>query len=227
MKKTLAVPDMHLPWVDVKALEGIYSAITRERPERIIQLGDIYDSFAHSKFPKTLEMTPKEEQTKAVLMGNAFWKNVNKLSPKSEKIQIVGNHCVRALKRCQEKCPELMDLVRPTWEGLFQFKGVKTILDPRELVMRDGVAYNHGWLTRLGAHMRELGMNFCCGHTHRPGVVFERLNGSILFELNCGLIGDIKSKVFGYTAVKHSKWTKGYGIIDPYGPRFIPFYGLD
>lgn len=42
------MPDMHLPWVDAKKLAQIYTAIEREKPDVVIQLGDLYDFYSHS-----------------------------------------------------------------------------------------------------------------------------------------------------------------------------------
>ena len=52
MDKVICVPDMHLPWVDAGALSQIYLAIERENPNVVIQLGDLYDMYSHSKFPR-------------------------------------------------------------------------------------------------------------------------------------------------------------------------------
>jgi len=223
MKKTLCIGDVHAPWVDEDSLKKVYAAITRDKPLRVVQIGDLYDMFAHSKFPKTFEVTPDEEMREAADFGQAFWKTIKRLAPRAELIQIMGNHDIRVLKRCEEKYPEIFSFARPVWESLYTFAKVKTYFDPREVVVRDSVAFIHGWKTRLGDHMRHIGMNCVRGHDHKLGVHFERLNGRVLAELDCGYIGDEKSKPLSYTQTKADKWHKGYGFWDDYGPRAIPF----
>ena len=66
-------------------------------------------------------------------------------------------------------------------------------------------------------------MNSVVGHSHLGGTVFLPFKDNILWELNCGYIGDPESLALSYTAQKKvSKWTLGYGVIDDVGPRFNP-----
>lgn len=221
-KKVMAIGDMHLPCTDLKALDKIYNAIRHHKPDMIIQLGDLADFFSFSKFPRTYNWkTPEEELYEFRELAVSFWEVVARLSPKGCKlVQITGNHSLRGPKRVLERIPEMESLLVSSMKDLFKFKGVKTVWD--DLYRFQNVLYVHGFKSKLGDHMRYYGENVVCGHTHRGGVVFEKWHGKQLFELNGGYLGDEKQIPLKYAQGKVTKWTKGYGLIDEHGPRFIP-----
>jgi hypothetical protein len=106
------------------------------------------------------------------------------------------------------------------------FEGVKTLHDPREeLKLPGNVDVIHGYLGRLGDHRNYTLTNVVHGHTHTGGVVFRQVAGRVLWELDCGLAGDMESKALSYTPQKSTKHTLGWGFLDEYGPRFIPLRG--
>lgn len=223
MKTTLCVGDMHLPFEDEKALLKIYSLVDILKPERIVQIGDLYDHYSYSRFVKSSEVRPYEELIDGREKAKAFWLEIRRRAPKAECIQILGNHCVRPLKRVGESIPEAEFLIVKSFKELYTFKKVITYLDPREVIVRDDIAFIHGWKSRLGDHMLELGLRTVCGHSHRGGVVYKKHLGKTLWELNCGFIADQKTKALSYTPSKITQWTLGCGFIDAHGPRFIPF----
>lgn len=220
MKKVLCVPDMHLPWVDAKKLAQIYTAIEREKPDVVIQLGDLYDFYSHSKFPRNTDlMTSKEEICEARQGAEAFWKNVRKSSKRIRCIQILGNHDARPSKRVSERYPEIAHLVGI--DDLFRFASVESILDTRAEFKIDGVIYTHGHFTQHGRHAAYYGQSVVHGHSHRPAVIYQRLHGRLIWELDCGHLADENCEPLQYSATKTTKWATGYGIVDKLGPRFV------
>ena len=217
----LACPDLHSPWADIKAVSAFYEAIETEKPQVIIQLGDLYDMYSQSKFPRNQDIcTPKEEIAEARQFAESFWKNCRKLSgAKTRYIQILGNHDDRPSKRIAERYPEIAALVGI--DHLFKFTGVETILDSRTELTLEGVIYTHGHFTRHGQHSSYYNRSVVHGHTHRGAVVYQKVHGRIIWELDCGHMADENSEPLQYTATKTTRWTQGYGIIDDRGPRFI------
>ena len=68
-----------------------------------------------------------------------------------------------------------------------------------------------------------MGMNVVCGHSHVGGVKFIPRGLNPLWELNTGHCLDRHAEPFSYTKQKRlSNWLPGFGIIDNYGPRFVP-----
>lgn len=220
--RVLAVPDMHLPWVDWKAVDKIYELIEKEKPHVVIQLGDLQDFFAYSRFARSLDVcTPKEEVQEGRAGAVNFWKTVRKLLPRTARcVQLSGNHDRRLLARALEKFPEILSIVRV--QDLFSFPQVETFQDAADFFELDGVVYTHGYLTRLGDHAKHFQANVVHGHTHRGGVIFFNTRKGPIWELDCGFIADQTAIPLQYGATKHNHWIKGCGLIDDYGPRFIP-----
>lgn len=56
----------------------------------------------------------------------------------------------------------------------------------------------------------------------KGGVVFRKIRGQTLWELNAGYMADPHAKGLTYTPQRITHWTEGLGWTDEYGPRFIP-----
>lgn len=222
MQKVVIAGDLHCPFADVNAVSAFYEAIEREEPNIILQAGDSYDMYAHSRFPRSHDlMTPKQEMAEARQFMEAFWKNCGKIAGrKTRLIQILGNHCLRPSKRISESYPEIASLLGI--DHLFKYPGVETILDARSEFQIDGVIYTHGHYTKHGQHAAYYGKSVCHGHTHRGNVSYQKLHGRVIWELDVGHLADENAEPLQYTPTKTTKWTVGYGIVDELGPRFIP-----
>lgn len=222
MLTVMACPDLHAPWANVKAVALFYAAIQKHKPDVIIQLGDLYDMYSHSKFPRNHDiMTPKEEMAEARTFAEAFWKNCRKESSKKTRlIQILGNHDARPGKRVSEQYPEIATLLGI--DHLFKFPGVESVLDTRTETIIDGVIYTHGHYTKHGQHAGYYARSVVHGHTHRGNVTFQKLYGKVIWELDCGHMADENAEPLQYTPTKTTKWTVGYGVVDEFGPRFVP-----
>ena len=71
--------------------------------------------------------------------------------------------------------------------------------------------------------MLETLSNIVVGHSHIGGVTYRNIGNKIVWELNSGYCGDPDSKALSYRLMKLTKWTHGFGFVDEFGPRFIPF----
>ena len=218
--KVLAIPDLHMPWhMD---LSPIYKIIKKLKPDVIIQLGDLYDLFSYSKFARSLDvLTPEEEMFQGVKAATMMWKQICKLSPRSRKIQLRGNHDIRIMKRAIERAPELSHILDKHQGDLWRFKGVETVMCDKTGVVIEDVLYVHGWLTTLGQHMRSLGVSVVHGHSHRSGMIQNTLLGKQLFELDCGYWADPNVVPLKYGVGPHMNWIHCIGWVDVYGPRII------
>lgn len=219
----LCIPDTHFPFHNPRVLEKIYAKAQKEKPKYIIQLGDLYDLYAHSKFPRSLNLySPVEEERLAREGAEEMWKILRAASPDSKLVQIKGNHDIRPVRRTAERQPEVEHIVSKHLDGIMSFDGVELITDYREEYVIDGVMYHHGYRTKLGDHRDYVLRNFVHGHTHKGGVVFRRIRDEVIWELDAGFAGDPHAKVFGYMPQKTCDYTPGFGYIDEEGPRFIP-----
>ena len=221
-KKILCIGDAHFPWVHKGALEAIYQYI-RVNPDitDVVQLGDLYDMYSWAKFPRShMLYTPKAEIELGRAMAEEMWATIGNMLPNARRYQIMGNHDVRPLKKVMELVPEVEIFVE--FSKWFEFPGVKTVTDHREWLEIGNVSFTHGHLSTPGAHARSFDRNVVCGHSHKGSVQYLNCrDGKMLFELNCGYIGDPMSRPMSYTAKNQVPWTLGFGVIDQWGPRFI------
>jgi hypothetical protein len=219
-KQTLCIPDLHCPWVHQDSLTAVFSLIEVLKPDRIIQLGDAYDFFSWSSFPKSsLIINPYDELTTARKQLEDMWYTIRKIVPHAELHQITGNHSMRPMKRVIETCPELE--VFMDFKKWFQFDGVQTTMDPRETLIFEGVAYTHGH-KGFGKHSQDLGCNVVHGHTHQLGLTIRDVLGKLIFEMQSGYLGDHFAPCFGYMPKKINNHRRGITLVGHLGPVIIP-----
>lgn len=221
--KIVILGDLHFPYHNKKALKKALQFIKKEKPDYVVQIGDLYDQYSFSRFTKRNITLPSAELKRARKAAVAMWDDIRRFSHYSRCIQMLGNHDIRLIKRVEEKLPEAQDLVKEKILELYQFKGVKTYEDDRTVIKIGGIAFHHGYLSKLGDHKRVFGKSTVVGHSHVGGVVYESRNGKIIWELNAGYLADENAEPLRYQPTKTSKWTLGVGLIDCFGPRFIPF----
>lgn len=232
MRKHVAIAgDLHLPWLDKGCAQYFFNYLEKEKPDVVVQIGDIYDLYSFSRFPGTRGLIkPDEELVQARIAGEEFWSYVRRLVPKATCYQILGNHDIRPIKYSLETAPVLESFVTKGLLELYKFEGVNTLPYEDDLMI-DGNVYIHGH-TQHGKHMEEYMSNVILGHTHRGGVVtkrmFRRLREKIIFELNVGYMGNPASKCFSYKK-KTFPWTTGFGVVTkgnvpifyPYNPKKV------
>lgn len=220
----ISIGDVHLPWAHRGALAWVVSMVEAVKPDIVIQVGDLNDFYTFSRYTRTHDfITPKQERKRARKMGVEFWDRLKKASPTSKMFQLLGNHDERLQKRALDKMPEFDDAAQQWARELFTFDGVETLYDSREELFIDDVCYQHGFRSKLGDHARYNQMSTVCGHSHVGGVVFYRNRKGIYYEMNCGWIGNERAHPFAYGPQKVlGNWTRGLGMIDHSGPRFIP-----
>lgn len=216
------ISDVHWPFQNDRVLSAFALYVEKHKPEYVILNGDAWDMYSHGKYPRSHNVfTPKEEQDLARRGNEEFWREIQKRSPKSKCVQMLGNHDIRPLKRVLESYPAAEDWIEKILTELFTFANVRTIFDPREELILGNTAIFHGYRSGLGDHRDFTLMNCVNGHTHKGGVVFRQIRGAVLWELNSGLAGDPLAKGLTYTPQKIVNWTPGFGAHDSYGPRFI------
>lgn len=220
-KKVFVFPDIHFPFHNKKALDKAFELLKKEKPDIVLNVGDLMDQYVFSKYTKDLNLiTPEKEVKKAMELAQQFWKKVKTIVPKARCIQLLGNHDVRIIKRIREKLPELASLFNFT-EKLYSFQGVECMKTDRDFLEIDGIVYCHGWLTQLGAHSRYFRKSVVHGHSHRPGIVYDRVSDSYTFEMDVGHLADENSTPLGYTASTQSRWLMAIGVVDNGMPRLV------
>lgn len=222
---TLVIGDTHAPFMNLPLIADITNFAREMQPKVIVQVGDLYDMLSAAKFPKSQNtFTPRVEMETGRAQAEAMWSGLIAAVPGAKCYQLRGNHCIRPLKQVLENFPFGEDWIERMLSEHLSFPGVETIQDHRqELSLPGGILVHHGYRSGLGQHRDYTHTNFICGHSHTGGVVYRQIQGRVLWELNAGLAGLADAKGFHYTPQKTTAWTPGWGWVDRFGPRFIPW----
>lgn len=217
---TLVIGDSHFPFCAPIQLARVANFARILKPKNIVQMGDLHDFYALSKFPRSRNCyNPFEEVELAREMAGKFWAGVKKASPDSKCYQLLGNHDERPHKRILEACPD--SEVFFSYKSCFQFDGVETIWDIRDELELDGRLYFH-FRKNFGTNVPHFGKSCIFGHTHREQWKRFDFGRGSLFEFNIGLFGDPTYKELSYTPSKVTHWTLGgIALIDDFGPRSL------
>jgi predicted phosphodiesterase len=216
--------DTHFPFIHKPTQKLFLEFNKKEKPKYIIQMGDLFDMYSYSKFPRSHNIyKPQEEIELARGMAEEFFATLRKDNPKAKMFNLLGNHDVRPIKRVMEGLPEFEHIAKDYLKKIATFNGVTLVEDYRDILKIQGIGFHHGYLNALGQHRDKNLMSMVVGHTHRGGVSYRRFGGDTFFELNAGLMGDPNSKGLSYTDTKIQEFTLGFGVIDQLGPRFIHY----
>lgn len=214
--KVLVISDTHFPYHHGKSLAKVLALVKKERPDVVIQIGDLLDQYTFSKYSRSHDLTtPATEISAGVSDARKMWSAIKKTARKARCYQVLGNHDLRLKKRIMERLPELESLY--DYKSLYQFPGVKTLKSDRDFLEIDGVVYCHGWLSESIAHAKHFNKPTVHGHRHRPAI---ETSGE-LWSMDVGFLGDEAQLPFNYTMSKLTKWKRAVGIVDSGQPRLI------
>lgn len=213
--------DMHLPYMDMYAISEIAEEIeiAKERGDNVtvVQVGDIGDQRAWSKYPKD------GESEHAQLEWDKFEQCMVQLHNLIPEMHILfGNHDERVAKRAADA--QLPRQLIKTLDKHFNFEGWTwhTSEHPLEI---DGIAFVHGDTfpipTPQSAALR-LGQSVCYGHTHQAHLSYVTTHKKRMFSMNVGWLGDERQSAFNYARKSPHKCWKGYGLIIDGVPHLIP-----
>jgi len=192
------------------------------RFSHIICLGDLYDSYSQSRFPRSHNiLTPLEETEVSRKMAEEMWSKIHKLHPRSKKFLLSGNHdSARMKKKALIAAPELYHFI--DFKSIFEFPHVETLHDYSDHLYIEEIYFIHGFMTRSGGHLTYFQDDVVFGHSHRSHILTRNLKDKIITEFNIGYLGDPMHPFLQYCPMKRiSQWTPGFGIIDHMGPRLI------
>lgn len=215
--------DMHEPFSCDRVKQDFKLYCAKFQPEYIVQIGDAFDMYSHSKFPRSHNVfTPQQEEETARKRLEEFWGELRNSCKNARCVMLVGNHDLRPIKRVLESVPTIEHWAAKYLKELLTFDGVETVHDHREEYLIAGIAFIHGFKSGYNAHADHLMRNTVLGHTHRGHTTFKNYRNQTIWELNAGYMADPESKGLTYTATKTTGWTLGFASIDEHGPRFIP-----
>jgi predicted phosphodiesterase len=216
--KVLVLGDSHFPFQDWQVLEQAAQFKKDNNISKVIQIGDLTDSKALSRFLKDPDDDSAELEWSKV---EVECKKLSRMFP--EMTILPGNHDLRYIKKAKEAgIPKQM--VR-TLHELFPFKGWKWHLDPTAPYIYNNNAFLHGdqLSGTVLAKAKALGMNVIQGHTHKAAIEYHVTFNKMLWGMDVGCMVDPKTKAFDYAASKLNKVWVGFGYIDESNvPHLIP-----
>ena len=183
MKKILVVPDLQVPYHDVRAVSNLAKFVAKQKFDQIISIGDEIDLPQISRWT---ENTPGwYEQTLAADRDMA----VDVLFDLQVTDMIRSNHTDRLYNVIMKKIPAFLSLPELRFERFMKLDelGIKFHKKPLEFAPNwiaihgdEGSVKPTPGLTALEASKRH-GKNVVCGHTHRAGSsAFTEASGGVL-----------------------------------------------
>ncbi len=222
-QRAVILGDIHFPFEDAHALQLATDYIKRTKPDLVVQIGDLVDNHAFSRFYKSMDiLPPRAELERAGRKAQRLWLLIRHYVPKAKLVQVLGNHDLERLeKNVLMKAPELHSLVMAEARRYFDFPGVTTLRSYRDSyatqIQGEKVTFHHGKFSTTRAHIIEWNSNMVIGHLHTG----ELVHGYGKWALNCGYLANQAARVFDYRATTVNKWQVGIGVVDGDGPRFI------
>ena len=225
-KTILVLPDMHFPWPNWEGIRMAYKWAKKHKPDLVVQMGDIMDQKAWSRWPTDGEdMSPRQEWAEA----EEGMQILSQMFPKMEIL--VGNHDTRYIKKAAEsRLPARM--VR-TLKETFPYKGWNWHLDPRKKLVvpspRGKILFVHGHEDggKIIDKAIAVGMNVVQGHTHKAGITYRQTFDQFVWGFETGHLMDTESKAADYSAASAKGSACGFGVIKHGVPYWIPADGGD
>jgi predicted phosphodiesterase len=219
--KIVAIPDTHFPFVDHNKLNNALKEVRKFKPDVVVQLGDLYDLFAFSKYPRdhsSIRFTPEQECLEGRELALEMWKQLRAENRGARLIQIAdANHDMRVVKRLEERFPEAAFIGKNWLQAQLTFPGVELL---RSHFIVDGIMFEHG-NKKPGDHARFNQMSTITGHTHKARIEYFANRNGPFWEMNCGYLGDSASAVFSYKGHNKIDLTHtGIGLVENGQPRF-------
>jgi predicted phosphodiesterase len=227
MKIAIVLPDIHVPYHDEKAINLVLKYVKDVKPDKIIQLGDFYDTFGISKYDKDPNRVDTLQQE--IDTGYKLWKDIKRASPKSELVMLEGNHEAR-LRAFLMKNPGVysLDALKP--KNLFKLDELKVKWIPQEetykinnsLVVIHGHNAGGGKLSQHSAYsakntLEKWGnVSGIMGHGHRLGMSCKTLHdGSVVQWYEAGHLANPHPDY-----MKNPNWQQGFIIVRYTNNRF-------
>lgn len=176
----LAWSCIHVPVQDKAGIEWLCTEIADRKPDYVIDLGDLWDADAASRWPNEHRWDLLDEYEES---NNNVLKPIREAHTGAKRIKLPGNHCTNIMapnrisqktRRCCDPRIHAPELKHWDWERYdYEF-------NPNRCCFRLGqVTFMHGFKANPRAHQnqhlifaQDYGL-LVCGHTHRPEPVTQ------------------------------------------------------
>lgn len=212
--KVFTFTDCHFPFQNKEVMKNIYKAIKAEKPDVIVNTGDLYDQYMFSKYSKDLDLISPEVEIKlARKEALKMWAKIKKLCPRAKCYQMLGNHDIRMIKKIKANLPEALSILIEFYKDLYEFPGVTSSDSDRDYLVFDDVVYCHGW---MGSHTAHFCKSVVRGHSHKAEITYKmgvKTGYKPIFEVQAGCCADETAIPMDYPASKKTGWKAGYVMV--------------
>lgn len=213
--------DVHTPYEDRKAITKMADDIKEAQDSgddvTVVQVGDIGDQRAWSRFPKDGDVDNAQREFDEMCQS-LYWLH----GQIPEMTILFGNHDRRiAMRASDSQLPK--QLVR-TLDEVFNLPGWKWHIKDTPLIIND-IAFVHGDefpIPNPSSACLRMARSVCYGHTHQAKLEHVVLFDKQIFALNVGWLGDESRSAFNYARRSPARCFKGYGLIVDNVPFIIP-----
>lgn len=215
--KILVLGDLHFPWHETSCLLACSQFAKNYKPDLVIQIGDIIDGKAWSRFPKDPEDDgPSLEWSKV----ESSMATMNKLFPQLVILQ--GNHCLRIMHQALSVgIPrQLLRQLNQT----FEFPGWHWHVHPQPYVA-DGIKFIHGDEMPGNAWQKaqKMGRSVVQGHDHQGYLTYVNTFDHQIFGMSVGCMIDAQSIAARYAAKNIMRCWLGWATITNGIPELWPW----
>lgn len=223
-KKILVLPDLHSPWINWAALKQAKKWADKNKPDLIVQLGDILDQKIWSRWQSDPDdFCPSTEFNLAEM-------DMVKLHRWFPKMVILrGNHDERVKSKAIEG--GIPSQMFKDVDDVFNYKGWKWIPRGQEFRVNTAngeILFIHG--DEMGGTVaqksRMLGVSIIQGHTHKTSITYTQTSQHHIFGAEMGCLMDIHSKAARYAQSNPVGVSVGWGVIENGVPCFHPYKEL-
>ena len=223
---TILIPDVHVPYEDKRAIDNLLDMIARERPARVVQVGDLLDMKAPARWSKGRAEEYCYSVRDECTAGEKFWIKLRQAAGTAELGWVSGNHEDRLRSYVHTYAPALATIVPSVAELMnLEKHGVRHYRQP--YAIEPGVSCIHGKLLASVAgssarkEMLRHGTSIVQGHTHRLGVIYETSDRT-RFALEAGWLGDIRRAGTYLDFPGVANWQTGFGFLGVDNKRITP-----
>lgn len=211
------IPDLQCPFEHPDAVEFMRAVARKNKPTRIVCIGDSMDQHALSRWATDPDgLGPRDEYEQAI----EHLRPVYKLFP--EAIEVASNHNERIAKRAYEAA--IPSVFLRDYSQIMQYPPGWHL---EQYVEIEGVLYEHGntqggmYAARNIAYHN--GQSTVIGHHHsHAGVQYIASRKKMWWGMNVGCLIDVDAYAFRYSKEQKFKPTLGCGVVIRGVPYFVP-----
>ena len=216
--KILVLGDLHIPWVEIECLKAAHAFNRKYKADLVIQMGDLIDAKAWSRYPKDPDDLSPHHEWEATEIG------IDKLHKLFPELTILsGNHDRRPMMRAFEAgIPKKLVRALDTY---FDHPGWKWHMGPNPFEA-DKIAFVHGdeMAGNAWQKAKNLGQSLVQGHDHMAYLHYINTFNRQTFAMSVGCMMDAVSIAARYAAKNPSKMWLGWATItdgEPHLHRWI------